>query len=113
LTDTLPHFDPRGAGNATGVAFMFTRLGPKNLEILHELVPNATVIGVLVNPPFLGPAKSEFRPKLAPRGRGSYRNGQPRSVLRHRHRGRASLQDLIFERRAFCIQSSLVRIGRA
>jgi putative ABC transport system substrate-binding protein len=29
---------------------MFTRLGPKNLEILHELVPNATVIGVLVNP---------------------------------------------------------------
>ncbi len=92
---------------------MFTRLGPKNLEILHEFVPNATVIGVLVNPPFLGPAKSEFRPKLAPRGRGSYRNGQPRSVLRHQHRGRASLQDLIFECRAFCIQSSLVRIGRA
>src|SRR6266568_8380029 len=39
---------------------MFTRLGPKNLEILHELVPNATVIGVLVNPPFLGPAKKRI-----------------------------------------------------
>ena len=29
---------------------MFTRLGPKNLEILHELAPNATVVGVLLNP---------------------------------------------------------------
>jgi putative ABC transport system substrate-binding protein len=40
----------RPTGNVTGVAFMFTRLGPKNLEILHELVPNAVVIGALVNP---------------------------------------------------------------
>jgi putative ABC transport system substrate-binding protein len=40
----------RPTGNVTGVAFMFTRLGAKNLEILHQLVPNATVIGVLVNP---------------------------------------------------------------
>ncbi len=40
----------RPTGNLTGVAFMFTRLGPKNLEILHELVPNAVVVGVLVNP---------------------------------------------------------------
>jgi putative tryptophan/tyrosine transport system substrate-binding protein len=40
----------RPTGNVTGVAFMFTRLGPKNLEILHELAPNAAVIGVLVNP---------------------------------------------------------------
>src|SRR3984893_7700275 len=40
----------RPTGNLTGVAFMFTRLGSKNLEILHELVPNAVVIGVLVNP---------------------------------------------------------------
>jgi putative ABC transport system substrate-binding protein len=40
----------RPTNNLTGVAFMFTRLGPKNLEILHELVPHAAVIGVLVNP---------------------------------------------------------------
>ena len=40
----------RPTGNITGVAFMFTRLGPKNLEILHELVPKASVVGVLVNP---------------------------------------------------------------
>src|SRR4029077_727143 len=36
--------------NLTGVAFMFTRLGEKNLATLHELVPNAAVIGALVNP---------------------------------------------------------------
>ena len=52
--------DPLGAGlvaslsrptsNLTGVAFMFTRLGEKNLATLHELVPNAVVIGALVNP---------------------------------------------------------------
>jgi putative tryptophan/tyrosine transport system substrate-binding protein len=29
---------------------MFTQLGAKNLEILHEMAPNAAVIGVLVNP---------------------------------------------------------------
>ena len=40
----------RPTSNVTGVAFMFTRLGPKNLEILHELVPSAIEIGVLVNP---------------------------------------------------------------
>ena len=29
---------------------MFTRLGEKNLATLHELVPNAVVVGALVNP---------------------------------------------------------------
>jgi putative ABC transport system substrate-binding protein len=38
------------AGNATGIAFMFTRLMEKNLATLHEIVPNALVIGALVNP---------------------------------------------------------------
>ena len=37
-------------GNATGIAFMFTRLMEKNLATLHELVPSALVIGALVNP---------------------------------------------------------------
>jgi len=37
-------------GNATGIAFMFTRLMEKNLATLHELVPNALVVGALVNP---------------------------------------------------------------
>src|SRR5580704_5101464 len=37
-------------GNATGIAFMFTRLMEKNLATLHELVPDARVVGALVNP---------------------------------------------------------------
>jgi len=37
----------RPTSNVTGIAFMFTRLGAKNLDLLHELVPQATVIGAL------------------------------------------------------------------
>src|SRR5260370_33576953 len=40
----------RPTGNDTGIAFMFTRFGAKNLELLRELVPNATVIAALANP---------------------------------------------------------------
>ena len=39
----------RPTGNVTGIAPMFTLLGTKNLELLHELAPKATVIGVLAN----------------------------------------------------------------
>jgi len=39
----------RPAGNVTGIAPMFTLLGTKNLELLHELAPKAPVIGVLAN----------------------------------------------------------------
>jgi putative tryptophan/tyrosine transport system substrate-binding protein len=40
----------RPTSNVTGIAFMFTRLGAKNLELLRELVPNVTVIAALANP---------------------------------------------------------------
>jgi putative ABC transport system substrate-binding protein len=40
----------RPTGNVTGIAFMFTRLGAKNLELLRELVPNVAVIAALANP---------------------------------------------------------------
>jgi putative ABC transport system substrate-binding protein len=40
----------RPASNVTGIAFMFTRLGAKNLELLRELVPKARNVGVLINP---------------------------------------------------------------
>ena len=37
-------------GNLTGVSFLNTELTPKRLEMLSELVPQATVIALLVNP---------------------------------------------------------------
>ncbi len=40
----------RPVGNVTGIAFMFTLLGAKNLELLHEFLPKATVVGALANP---------------------------------------------------------------
>jgi putative ABC transport system substrate-binding protein len=42
----------RPGGNATGVSNYLNDLGAKRLELLHELVPNATMIGMLVNPSF-------------------------------------------------------------
>jgi putative tryptophan/tyrosine transport system substrate-binding protein len=42
----------RPGGNATGVSLYLSALGAKRLELLHELVPNAAVIGVLVNPTY-------------------------------------------------------------
>jgi putative tryptophan/tyrosine transport system substrate-binding protein len=40
----------RPGGNVTGVSRMSFTLAPKRLELLHELVPNATAIAFLVNP---------------------------------------------------------------
>jgi putative tryptophan/tyrosine transport system substrate-binding protein len=53
----------RPTGNITGVAFMFTRLGAKNLELLRALVPNATTIAALINPinPNSGPQLKDLQ----------------------------------------------------
>src|SRR5262249_55519034 len=40
----------RPGGNVTGVTFLASELNPKRLELLHELVPQATEIAFLVNP---------------------------------------------------------------
>ena len=47
----------RPEGNVTGIAFLFTRLGQKNLELLRQLAPKHGVIGALTNPsnPNAGP----------------------------------------------------------
>jgi putative ABC transport system substrate-binding protein len=44
----------RPGGNLTGVDFLFVEMHPKRLEILYELVPQAGVIALLVNPKFSG-----------------------------------------------------------
>jgi putative tryptophan/tyrosine transport system substrate-binding protein len=40
----------RPGGNATGVNYFVAELGPKQLELLHELLPTAVRIGLMVNP---------------------------------------------------------------
>ena len=40
----------RPGGNLTGVAFLTGELGSKRLGLLCELVPNASVVGLLLNP---------------------------------------------------------------
>ena len=40
----------RPGGNLTGVSFLFNVLLAKRLQLLHEVVPTARTIGVLVNP---------------------------------------------------------------
>jgi len=48
LVDSLS----RPSSNVTGVSNYLSDLGAKRLELLRELVPNAAVIGALVNPSF-------------------------------------------------------------
>jgi putative tryptophan/tyrosine transport system substrate-binding protein len=48
LVDSLS----RPSGNVTGVNNYLSDLGAKRLELLRDLVPNAAIIGVLVNPNF-------------------------------------------------------------
>jgi putative ABC transport system substrate-binding protein len=51
----------RPGGNITGVAILTAELAGKRLELLHELVPTAAVIAVLVNPTDPAATDSETR----------------------------------------------------
>jgi len=51
----------RPGGNITGVTSLNVEVLPKQLELLHELVPNATAIALLVNPASSARAKSNAR----------------------------------------------------
>ena len=42
------------SGNLTGITSLDTELGGKRLQLLHELLPNASTIAALVNPTFPG-----------------------------------------------------------
>jgi putative ABC transport system substrate-binding protein len=45
----VPSLGPPG-GNVTGVTFFFASLGPKRLELVHQMRPNASTIAMLINP---------------------------------------------------------------
>ena len=40
----------RPGGNVTGVTLLTEDVAPKRIELIHELIPTASVIGLLVNP---------------------------------------------------------------
>ena len=57
----------RPGGNVTGATALTVELGPKRLELLHELLPTAKNIALLVNPnnPTLAEAQSRELPAAA------------------------------------------------
>ena len=50
----------RPGGNATGINILTSTLEAKRLGLLHDLVPQAPLIGVLMNPNY-GPAENQVR----------------------------------------------------
>ena len=61
----------RPGGNVTGVTSLIVEVGPKRLELLHELLPTAKVMALLVNPDDRALAQAQAREVLsAARNRG-------------------------------------------
>jgi putative tryptophan/tyrosine transport system substrate-binding protein len=54
----------RPGGNLTGVTTLGVEVGPKQLALLHEVVPAATVVALLVNP--TNPALAETQSRILP-----------------------------------------------
>jgi putative ABC transport system substrate-binding protein len=60
----------RPGGNVTGVSILSAPLAPKRVELLHEMVPKATVIALLVNPDNQGAEDSARDSREATRSLG-------------------------------------------
>jgi putative ABC transport system substrate-binding protein len=61
----------RPGGNVTGVTSLIVEVAPKRLELLHELLPTAKVVALLVNPADRALAQAQQREVLsAARNRG-------------------------------------------
>jgi putative tryptophan/tyrosine transport system substrate-binding protein len=50
----------RPGANLTGIVSLTVELGPKKLQLLHEVVPNAAAFGILVDPPHLPTSSSSI-----------------------------------------------------
>src|SRR5262249_7722268 len=55
----------RPGGNITGVSSLVVEVGPKRLELLHELLPAAKVMALLVNPADRAMAQATTREMLS------------------------------------------------
>jgi ABC-type uncharacterized transport system substrate-binding protein len=55
----------RPGGNVTGVTNLIVEVGPKRLELLHELLPTAGVMALLVNPADRALAQAQAREMLS------------------------------------------------
>jgi putative ABC transport system substrate-binding protein len=51
----------RPGGNLTGMTTLSLEVGPKRLELLHQMVPTATNVGLLVNPTSRSLAEAQTR----------------------------------------------------
>jgi len=61
----------RPGGNITGATSLIVELAQKRLELLHELLPTAKVMGLLINPDDRALAQAQMREELsAARNRG-------------------------------------------
>jgi ABC-type uncharacterized transport system substrate-binding protein len=56
-------------GNLTGVSYLNDEVAPKRLELLHQLVPAARSVALLVNPANPGAAKAQARELQDPIGK--------------------------------------------
>ena len=79
-------------GNLTGVTTLDVEVGPKRLEVLHELVPAVTVVALLVNP--TSPNLAESTTKRPAGGSPHPRAAAPCPACEHRTRLRHSLCNL-------------------
>jgi putative ABC transport system substrate-binding protein len=61
----------RPGGNLTGVTTLGVEVGPKQLELLHEVVPAVTVVALLINP--TNPALAETQSRVLPAAASSLR----------------------------------------
>jgi putative tryptophan/tyrosine transport system substrate-binding protein len=84
----------RPGGNVTGVTLYNSALGPKRIELLRDLVPKATTIGLLVNPTNPNAADDSKEIQEASVGGAIYDDDRhehdPRAVSRQRARANRS-----------------------
>ena len=76
----------RPGGNVTGINFFDTEVVAKRLRLLHDLVPNAVRVAVLVNPANAAAAKSTLRERTGSRAHPRAANPDPQRQYDRRDR---------------------------